>query len=129
MKLSRLFVRNVRNAIQFRNNLRQLLPLIKKTKETLFTRHLLATNLIISMSFSGLGDMIEQVIEVVSLNEPAVWDRVRSAKLATTGLTVGVVAHYWYIYLDKRYRASNHSTVFKKVPFHLIQSRLKFITV
>ena len=77
---------------------------VKIVKNNLFTKHLLLTNLAISTTTSGIGDVIEQVFEIINKTEPS-WNKIRTLKLAATGLPVGVVAHYWYIFLETNYKS------------------------
>ena len=72
---------------------------INRTNKPLFSKHLLLTNLSISIGFSGLGDFIEQILEISAAKHLKEWDKSRTFKFATTGLTVGLVCHYWYLYL------------------------------
>ena len=59
------------------------------------------TNVLISFLTSGLGDMIEQMFEILAKIETN-WNRTRTLKLATTGLSVGFLAHYWYKILETK---------------------------
>jgi protein Mpv17 len=89
-------------------------PFVIKIKKKLFSRYLLGTNLLVSMGFSGLGDVTEQIFEISSKYQSR-WDYYRTMKLTATGLSVGLVCHYWYIYLDKHYAHPSHKNIFKKV--------------
>lgn len=81
--------------------IRHLKPTNKiASKKSIFTKYLLATNVSISISASGLGDFIEQMLEIASSYQ-AKWDRIRTSKMAFTGLPVGVICHYFYALLDK----------------------------
>nr|CAI5860417.1 unnamed protein product [Callosobruchus analis] len=63
-------------------------------------KYLLFTNVGISCSLSGLGDIIEQHIEY-SQEVVDQWDPLRTRNMAIAGLSVGAVCHYWYKHLDK----------------------------
>jgi protein Mpv17 len=88
--------------------------LVIKIKKKLFSKYLLGTNLLVSMGFSGMGDITEQIFEISSKYQSK-WDYYRTLKLTATGLSVGLVCHYWYIYLDKHYSHPSHVNIFKKV--------------
>ena len=74
---------------------------VKQVSTSLFSKHLFATNVFISVSTSGIGDIIEQMFEIVAKVESS-WNRQRTLKMASTGLSVGILAHYWYKILDAR---------------------------
>ncbi|RNA44275.1 Mpv17 2 [Brachionus plicatilis] len=117
MKAGRIFFHNLTNLKRLINECHFLRPTfnyIKKRQEFLFSKHLLATNLTISIGFSALGDIVEQIIELVS-KEIKQWDRIRTLKLSTTGFTVGIVCHYWYTLLEKYYPHNRRGQVFKKI--------------
>ena len=82
-------------------SIKNFVPIVKKFNENLFTKHLLATNVFISVVTSGIGDMIEQMFEVLAKIE-ANWNKTRTLKLATTGFSVGFLAHYWYKILETK---------------------------
>ena len=115
--------------------LTKFVPSMRQAKNDLFSKHLLATNITISVFFSGLGDVIEQMFEIIRKDETN-WDPKRTLKLSTTGLTLGVICHYWYLKLDSYYsnvikekvvnagkelaagsksRFTNNSIIFKKI--------------
>lgn len=119
MKSGRIFFRNFNNLKKFIKRLEllksnQAKQVLKQSHEFFFSKHLLATNLVISMSFSGIGDVIEQIFEIYN-KEIDYWNKKRTLKLSTTGLTVGVVCHYWYMYLDKKFPHNTHKSIFKKI--------------
>ena len=95
-------------------HIKNLYPAIERAKNNLFTKYLLVTNLTISTSSSGLGDFVEQMFEIISKNQ-ANWDKIRTLKLSATGLTLGVICHYWYIYLDRRFVGPGFVNVLKKM--------------
>jgi protein Mpv17 len=75
---------------------------IKTVNKTLFSqKHILATNVFISVFTSGVGDLIEQLFEILD-NVQATWNKTRTLKLATTGVSLGFLAHYWYKLMDDR---------------------------
>jgi protein Mpv17 len=125
MNLSRMLyasrrLKNVANV--YMRSIKKALPYIKQAKKNIFTKHLIITNLLISSTFSGLGDIIEQMFEMISDKEEDCcggenneWNKKRTLKLATTGITVGLVCHVWYINLDKHFYASNFKTIVQKI--------------
>ena len=94
--------------------IRQVSPLAIEAKKNIFKKYLLATNLTISISASGLGDFIEQMREIASKYQTN-WDKTRTAKMAFTGLPIGVICHYFYAILDKYFFATNLKVIFKKI--------------
>ena len=89
--LFRTTSRNVKNSI----------PLVRKFSQKLFSKHLLSTNVFLSVVTSGIGDMIEQVFEILAKVETE-WNKTRTLKLASTGFGVGFLAHYWYKILEAK---------------------------
>ncbi|KAF2905222.1 hypothetical protein ILUMI_00946 [Ignelater luminosus] len=77
-------------------------------------KYLLFTNLGISFTLSGVGDVIEQQYEIFrgTLKE---WDKLRTRKMAISGVTVGIMCHYYYALLDKRLPGRSISVLVKKV--------------
>ncbi len=87
---------------------------IAEKRKKLFTTYLLYTNACIAVSFSGLGDLIEQTYEIQVGNQNN-WDMVRTLKLASTGLPIGLVCHAWYIILDRYMPVRNAKSLVKKI--------------
>ena len=99
---------------------RHLHDRLRSTHVSLFSEHLLATNVTISVLFSGAGDSIEQLGEQALARKTMSdvdWNVTRTFKYATTGLPIGVVCHYWYMWLDKRFGVATHvsSSIIRKV--------------
>ncbi|XP_046397646.1 mpv17-like protein 2 [Ischnura elegans] len=80
----------------------------------MFKKYLLLTNVGISMSLSGAGDVFQQHYEIAQ-GDKQKWDSTRTAHMSISGLTVGVLCHYWYIYLDSRIPGRTFKAVTKKV--------------
>ncbi|XP_029164059.1 mpv17-like protein 2 isoform X2 [Nylanderia fulva] len=84
-------------------------------KERLFSpKNLLYTNVGISISLSGTGDILEQHYEMLKGD----WDRwsfVRTRNMAISGMSIGIVCHYWYKFLDTRMAGRTIGIVLKKV--------------
>ncbi|KAM8707965.1 hypothetical protein ACLKA7_015004 [Drosophila subpalustris] len=68
----------------------------------------------ISISLSMLGDTLEQSYERFT-GEIVGWDRTRTIRMGISGLTVGIVCHYWYQYLDYLYPKRTMQTVVRKI--------------
>ncbi|KAL5275231.1 hypothetical protein ACFFRR_001269 [Megaselia abdita] len=77
-------------------------------------KFLLITNVGISLSLSSLGDFLEQQYEIYT-NEIPNWDRQRTSHMAISGVSVGVICHYWYLFLDYRLPGRQIKTVVTKV--------------
>jgi len=77
-------------------------------------RYLLATNVLISASLSATGDILEQHYEIVTKHQKP-WDTRRTLHMSASGITVGILCHYWYIFLDKRLPGRSLRIVMKKV--------------
>lgn len=86
---------------------------LRKANEALFSKHLFATNMTISIAFSGLGDLLEQSYEILAGYEEQI-DRLRLLKLSSTGVPIGIVCHYWYQYLDRIFPSRTGKTLVKK---------------
>ncbi|XP_034250747.1 mpv17-like protein 2 [Thrips palmi] len=101
--LSRLFV--IRNSFQ-----KQCRYVVNQ----MFHRYLLYTNVGISISLSGVGDTLEQHYEILQ-GQKDKWDTTRTTRMSISGMTVGVICHNWYRYLDSRLPGRTLSIVAKKV--------------
>lgn len=82
--------------------------------KALFNKYLLLTNVGISLSLSAVGDVIQQKYEMVRKRREA-WDKARTHHMSVSGMTVGIVCHNWYNFLDKRLPGRTLSIVLKKV--------------
>ncbi|GAB0097192.1 mpv17-like protein 2 [Sergentomyia squamirostris] len=93
-------------------------PVVQKLRsgqqKAFSTKYLLYTNVAISMTLSATGDMLEQHYQKVFGEHPR-WDRKRSVKMGVTGVTVGVVCHYWYNFIDSFLPGRTLRLVLKKV--------------
>lgn len=88
---------------------------LRQLNRTAFSpKYLLYTNVGISITLSSLGDTLEQQYELLTdqLEERSA---VRTAHMALSGGTVGVVCHYWYQWLDRRIPGRSLQIVCKKV--------------
>lgn len=83
-------------------------------KRAFSDKFLLFTNVSISLSLSATGDVLEQHYEKYT-GELEAYDRTRTAHMATSGVVVGVICHYWYKFLDKRMPGRTIGIVMKKI--------------
>ncbi|XP_011880648.1 PREDICTED: mpv17-like protein 2 isoform X2 [Vollenhovia emeryi] len=88
---------------------------INHLKERMFSpKNLLYTNIGLSISLSGLGDVLEQHHEILK----GEWDRwcfTRTRNMSLSGMSIGIVCHYWYNFLDARMAGRTIGMVLKKV--------------
>lgn len=77
-------------------------------------KYLLFTNICISVSLSSVGDCLEQQYEILKKDLDK-YSGKRTAHMALSGLTVGIVCHYWYKFIDQRLPGRTLSIVMKKV--------------
>ncbi|XP_055551182.1 mpv17-like protein 2 [Wyeomyia smithii] len=84
------------------------------TRKAFSKKYLLYTNVGISISLSGVGDIIEQHYEIYTSNLEC-WDRTRTRYMSLSGMTVGIFCHNWYNFMDRRYPGRALQTVLKKV--------------
>lgn len=88
---------------------------IKKFHHNAFSdKYLLLTNVTISLGLSSAGDVLEQQYEIYC-DELEKWDRTRTSHMAVSGMTVGVICHYWYQILDARLPGRSIKMVMKKI--------------
>ncbi|XP_014487161.1 PREDICTED: mpv17-like protein 2 isoform X2 [Dinoponera quadriceps] len=84
-------------------------------KERLFSpKNLLYTNVGISIFLSGAGDVIEQHYEILK----GQWDRwsfTRTRNMAISGMSIGILCHYWYNFLDAKMIGRTLGIVLRKV--------------
>lgn len=101
---------------------------LRENHHKLFTKYLLITNLTISTTFSGLGDFLEQAYEI-SAGYESKWDKMRTLKLASSGLPVGFVCHNWYIFLDRFIKERTFKNLIKKFLMDQLIGSPMYITV
>lgn len=80
----------------------------------MFSKYLLATNIGISMSLSATGDIIQQRYEMFQ-EEGKKWDAIRTRNMSISGVTVGIVCHYTYNFMDNVLPGRTFKLVMKKV--------------
>lgn len=83
-------------------------------KKAFSPKYLLITNCCISVSLSSVGDFLEQQYELYT-KDIEEYSGKRTFHMALSGLTVGVVCHYWYKFIDKRIPGRSFTTVLRKV--------------
>lgn len=89
---------------------------LRQLSRTAFTpRYLLYTNVTISVVLSSVGDQLEQQYELLTGQLTGGPNALRTAHMALSGGTVGVVCHYWYRWLDRRIPGRTFAIVLKKV--------------
>jgi protein Mpv17 len=91
--------------------------LIRKTKgatRLMFNKHLLLTNLGISVGLSVAGDFLQQRYAILK-SEDRTYNSKRTFNMGVTGCTIGFLCHYWYVWLDKFLPGRTWAVVGKKV--------------
>lgn len=84
-------------------------------KDQLFSpKNLLYTNVAISISLSAIGDILEQHYEILK-GEWEKWSPNRTRNMAVSGMSIGILCHYWYKYLDSKLPGGTSKIVLKKV--------------
>ena len=77
---------------------------------SVFKKHLLAVNTLLSCAIDGLGDYLEQKVEGAEQI-----DKLRTARFASLGLVFGPWEFYWYRLLDAWFPGRTAKTVVRKV--------------
>jgi protein Mpv17 len=109
-------------------NVKSSFPLVKKLSHNLFSKHLLATNVFLSVFTSGVGDVIEQMFEILAKIETE-WNKTRTLKLASTGFGVGFLAHYWYKVLDAKNLSLLQKILFSQLIYSPVCLATFFVTL
>lgn len=92
---------------------------VSVTKYAFSSKALFYTNIGISITLSGLGDAIEQRIEMHQDKE-MVFDPTRNFNMSMTGLPSAIICHNWYKFLDNRIKGRTIRAVMLKVFFDQI---------
>ncbi|XP_043492279.1 mpv17-like protein 2 [Polistes fuscatus] len=88
---------------------------VNAIKDKLFSsKNLLYTNVAVSISLSAVGDIIEQHYEIIK-GQWEKWSPSRTRNMAVSGMSIGIVCHYWYKYLDSKLSGRTSKIVLKKV--------------
>lgn len=101
---------------------------LQRASGALFGKYLLWTNISISVSLSATGDVLQQHYDIIR-SKFGTWDKLRTSNMALTGLPIGVLCHYWYLYLDRRLPGRTFKIVMKKVVVDQILFSPVLITV
>ncbi|KAJ8897027.1 hypothetical protein PR048_002373 [Dryococelus australis] len=80
----------------------------------MFKKYLFFTNVGISITLSATGDVIQQRYDIMR-NRDVKWDKTRTFNMSVSGLTVGILCHHLYKYMDRTFPGRTLSTVMKKV--------------
>lgn len=97
--------------------IRPLVNSVVTTGQKLFSpKLLLYTNTAITISLSVTGDVLQQWYQARTKPEKArAWDRTRTQLMAGTGMAIGPLVHYWYIFLDRWLPGRSLPVLCKKV--------------
>lgn len=88
---------------------------INHLKKRLFSsKYLLYTNVGISISLSGIGDVLEQHYEIIKGDWHS-WSFIRTRNMAISGMFIGIACHHWYNFLDAKMAGRTVGIVLKKV--------------
>uniref|UniRef100_A0A0B6YBP3 Mpv17-like protein 2 n=1 Tax=Arion vulgaris TaxID=1028688 RepID=A0A0B6YBP3_9EUPU len=87
---------------------------IKNCLDKLFTKHLLATNVVACGTLLGVGDCVVQRINMFS-NKEQRYDFSRTGRMIIIGFGLGPFNHYWYALLDRMIKGSTGLSVIKKI--------------
>lgn len=89
--------------------------LLKRVVKGAFSdKYLLYTNVTISLTLSSVGDIIEQTYEIYT-KDLEEYSGKRTRHMAFSGVTLGVLCHNWYKFLDKFIAGKTLSIVTKKL--------------
>lgn len=96
---------------------------IKNTTNSLFTKHLLATNIISSGVLMSIGDFLSQTVEKREHSRAiddgsrkvSGFDWERNAKMFVVGAVQGPLHHYFYGWLDRTYIGATLKTTTIKI--------------
>ena len=86
---------------------------------------LLYTNTGLSVTLSIAGDVMQQNLKSVKDGSGKKWDKTRTSHMAASGLAIGPVAHYWYLYLDRWFPGRNVASLLKKVIIFISKTLLE----
>lgn len=106
---------------------RESVTILRTVTHQMFHRYLLVTNVTVSGILSCCGDLMQQRYEMIQ--DDRRWDRSRTMRMTASGIAIGFVCHYWYLFLDKRFPGNNIRTVMKKVVIDQLICSPMYITV
>ncbi|OQR78787.1 mpv17 protein 2-like [Tropilaelaps mercedesae] len=87
--------------------------------QRMFGQRLLLANVAISTAMGLVGDGVQQHYEVACGFQDHFQSR-RSVHMGATGLTTGIVTHYWYTFLDRWWQGRTPKVILKKVLYDQI---------
>ena len=87
---------------------------IQAASQNLFTRHLLATNTVICSCSFCISDILVQRFQIYIKGQEK-WLPRRTVKLALIGVTLGPMAHYNYIILDRIFPGKSLAMLAKRI--------------
>uniref|UniRef100_A0A2R5L7N2 Putative conserved plasma membrane protein n=1 Tax=Ornithodoros turicata TaxID=34597 RepID=A0A2R5L7N2_9ACAR len=82
--------------------------------KSLFTKHLLVTNVVLGTGFMCVGDGLQQSFEIYRGKE-AGYDWARARNMLIIGAAFGLGGHKWYEFLDRKFPGKSLSMVGKKL--------------
>ncbi|KAL3275523.1 hypothetical protein HHI36_020282 [Cryptolaemus montrouzieri] len=90
-------------------------PNLKKTVHNAFSnKYLFFTNIILSLTFSGAGDFVEQNYEIAT-SQITKYDSNRTKNMSLSGCSAGALTHFWYVFLDGAFPGTTFKVVMKKL--------------
>ena len=106
MNIATLAVKNVRD---------RMLQRVKTFTNVAFSKkYLLYTNVTVSLCLSATGDVLEQRLEMLN-EETRRWSKKRTFNMGVCGVSVGVLCHFWYNFLDRVLPGYTIRVVAKKI--------------
>ncbi|CAG0913668.1 unnamed protein product [Notodromas monacha] len=91
---------------------RRLGSIVRKSTNVLFGKHLMVTNVALSVGLSTFGDAIQQRY---SKGIGGHWDVRQSGHMGAAGASVGWCCHHWYNYLDNVLPGRSSRILIKKI--------------
>ncbi|KAF5292886.1 hypothetical protein FQR65_LT11138 [Abscondita terminalis] len=86
-------------------------PAVEKAFER---KYLLYTNVVLSSTLSGVGDVLEQQYEIAQ-EKIEKWDTRRTQKMTISGIPIGMLCHLYYMILDKKLPGRSINILTKKL--------------
>ncbi|XP_059158765.1 mpv17-like protein 2 [Physella acuta] len=95
---------------------RPVVKFLRQRTSILFSKKFIVyTNTGISITMSVSGDSIQQHYQRLKSDGARTWDLRRTMKMALTGLALGPIVHYWYLFLEKRFPGRCLKVLVKKI--------------
>ncbi|XP_022666851.1 mpv17-like protein 2 [Varroa jacobsoni] len=86
---------------------------MRKFARKAFSDYLLATNLTLGSGFMLAGDVLAQKVTRASNDEAHNWKRTKNMAIMGTGF--GVLGHFWYSFLDRRFPGKTWAVIRSKL--------------